>query len=144
MRSNFWLTKWNIYTATFKVILINVPFAFSARLLKTIWRPYLQLESPKLHTAAGVLVTVKILVPTMATSTLIISSTSQWTAGGGGWGTGTRAVLLLLCNCHCCHQPVAKRRGLGSSHPTRTSPEWKWNMQYSNIMIPGWSHTFNG
>lgn len=44
MHSNFQLTKWNIYKATFKVILINVPFAFSARCFKTIRRPYLQLE----------------------------------------------------------------------------------------------------
>lgn len=143
MRSNFRLTKWNIYRATFKVLLINVPFAFSAQLLKMIRRPYLQLELLKLHTATGVLVTVKILIRTMATSTLIVSSTSQRTAGGGGWGTGTWAVPVLLCNCHCCHQPVAKRGDLSRSHPTRTSPKWKWNMQYSNIMIPGRFHIFN-
>lgn len=47
MHSNFRVTKWNIYKATFKVILINVPLAFSARCFKKIRRPYLQLESLK-------------------------------------------------------------------------------------------------
>lgn len=73
MHSNFRLTKWNIYKATFKVIIINVPLALSAKCLKTIRRPYLQLLV-KLPVAAGVLATVKTLVPRMATSILRASS----------------------------------------------------------------------
>lgn len=73
MHSNFRLTKWNIYKATFKVIIINVPLALSARCSKTIRRPYLQLLV-KLPVAAGVLATVKTLVQRMATSILRASS----------------------------------------------------------------------
>lgn len=74
MHSNFRITKWNIYKATFKVIIINVPLASSARCSKTIMRPYLQLELVKLPMAAGVLATVKTLVQTTATSILRASS----------------------------------------------------------------------
>lgn len=95
MHSNFRLTKWNIYKATFKVILINVPFAWPARCSKMIRRPYLQLELVKLPIAAGVLAAVKILVQRMATCISRASSSDP----SAGWGTGTWATPALHSHC---------------------------------------------
>lgn len=134
MHSNFRLTKWNIYKATFKVILINVPFALPARCSKTIRRPHLQLELVKLPIAAGVFAAAKILVGRMATSILRASSSDP----SAGWGTGTWAAATLHCHCR-----TKGANGDIWAGVTEQRQEWKRNIHCpTNVITPGGLQTF--